>query len=131
MHVVTGIGERFAIFTFQVVVVIVAFASCFYYGWLLTVVLSVCMVPLIISIIINTKVRNVYVYQSKVIGSVWLGKHFRIFWCFVLQMQSKLGAKELASYGRAGVVAEEVFSGIRTVVAFGGENLEVSRYVLQ
>jgi len=33
-----------------------------------------------------------------------------------------------ASYGRAGAVAEEVVSSIRTVIAFGGELLEINRY---
>jgi len=32
------------------------------------------------------------------------------------------------SYGQAGAVAEEVISSMRTVAAFGGEPMEVSRY---
>ena len=34
-----------------------------------------------------------------------------------------------AAYASAGSVAEQVISGIRTVVAFGGENREIQRYV--
>lgn len=32
------------------------------------------------------------------------------------------------AYGRAGAIAEEVFSAVRTVIAFGGQNKEVERY---
>lgn len=34
----------------------------------------------------------------------------------------------MKSYGLAGSVAEEVFNGIRTVVAFNGQEMEVKRY---
>nr|XP_060638307.1 ATP-dependent translocase ABCB1 [Anolis sagrei ordinatus] len=36
--------------------------------------------------------------------------------------------KELAAYAKAGSVAEEVLSGIRTVMAFGGQKKEIDRY---
>ena len=36
--------------------------------------------------------------------------------------QTALTEKEMAAYGRAGGIAEEVLSSIRTVVAFGGAN---------
>jgi hypothetical protein len=38
-----------------------------------------------------------------------------------------LTAQELESYGDAGAVVEEVLTSVRTVVAFGGEEKEVSR----
>ena len=37
--------------------------------------------------------------------------------------------KELAAYAKAGAVAEEVFSAIRTVAAFGGQEKEAERLV--
>lgn len=37
--------------------------------------------------------------------------------------------KELTAYAKAGAVAEEVISSIRTVVAFGGEEIESKRFV--
>lgn len=46
-------------------------------------------------------------------------------------MQSSLSLKELKAYGSAGVVAEEVLGSIRTVVAFGGEDVERERFVAQ
>ncbi|XP_063789645.1 bile salt export pump-like [Pseudophryne corroboree] len=41
---------------------------------------------------------------------------------------AKLTGKELLAYAKAGAVADEVLSGIRTVAAFGGELKEVDRY---
>ena len=37
--------------------------------------------------------------------------------------------KELAAYAKAGAVAEEVISAIRTVTAFGGQEKEANRLV--
>ena len=37
--------------------------------------------------------------------------------------------EELDAYAKAGGIAEEVLSSIRTVVAFGGEHVESDRYV--
>lgn len=44
-------------------------------------------------------------------------------------MQSATSAKETNAYAKAGAIAEEVLSSIRTVVSFGGEQKEVARYV--
>ncbi|KAG8559742.1 hypothetical protein GDO81_017435 [Engystomops pustulosus] len=41
---------------------------------------------------------------------------------------AKLTGRELLAYAKAGAVADEVLSGIRTVAAFGGELKEVERY---
>lgn len=43
-------------------------------------------------------------------------------------MQSNLSTEVMDEYARAGSIAEEVLSGIRTVVAFGGEPKEVERW---
>lgn len=39
--------------------------------------------------------------------------------------------KELNSYSHAGSAAEEVLSAIRTVIAFGGEDKEIQRFVMR
>ncbi|XP_054725068.1 ATP-dependent translocase ABCB1-like [Uloborus diversus] len=44
------------------------------------------------------------------------------------KVQANVSREELAAYGTAGAVAEEVISSIRTVVAFGGERKEIQRY---
>lgn len=41
---------------------------------------------------------------------------------------AKLTGSELKAYGKAGSVAEEVLSSIRTVAAFGAEEKEAERY---
>lgn len=43
---------------------------------------------------------------------------------------AKLTGWELQAYAKAGAVADEVLSSIRTVAAFGGEKKEVERLAL-
>lgn len=45
----------------------------------------------------------------------------------VFQFVAKLTGWELQAYAKAGAVADEVLSSIRTVAAFGGEKKEVER----
>ena len=45
----------------------------------------------------------------------------------VFQLGSMFTSKEMAAYAKAGAVAEEVLSSIRTVAAFGGEKKECAR----
>lgn len=46
------------------------------------------------------------------------------------QFVAKLTGWELQAYAKAGAVADEVLSSIRTVAAFGGEKKEVERLAL-
>ncbi|XP_042911163.2 ATP-dependent translocase ABCB1 [Parasteatoda tepidariorum] len=46
----------------------------------------------------------------------------------VAKIQSGASQEEMKAYGSAGAVAEEAFSSIRTVSAFGGEIKEIQRY---
>ncbi|XP_015512051.1 multidrug resistance protein homolog 49 isoform X1 [Neodiprion lecontei] len=93
-----GIGEKLGIFTYLMVSFISSIIISFIYGWKLTLVVLSC-APIIV-----------------------------IATAIVAKVQSSLTAQELAAYGQAGNVAEEVLGAIRTVVAFGGEKKEVSRY---
>ena len=47
---------------------------------------------------------------------------------FMSKCQSGFAEKEMAEYAKAGVIAEEVLAGIRTVMAFGGQGKELDRY---
>lgn len=47
----------------------------------------------------------------------------------LLQIVISLTSKELKAYSKAGAVAEEVLSSIRTVVAFGAQEKEIQRSV--
>ncbi|XP_006880348.1 PREDICTED: multidrug resistance protein 1-like [Elephantulus edwardii] len=44
------------------------------------------------------------------------------------RMVISLTSKELRAYSKAGAVAEEVLSSVRTVIAFGGQEKEIQRY---
>ena len=46
----------------------------------------------------------------------------------IAKSQTLLTEKEFSAYGRAGAIAEEALSSIRTVIAYGGQQKEVDRY---
>eukprot|EP00117_Sycon_ciliatum_P005125 scpid61972/ scgid9202/ Multidrug resistance protein 1A; ATP-binding cassette sub-family B member 1A; MDR1A; Multidrug resistance protein 3; P-glycoprotein 3 len=50
---------------------------------------------------------------------------------FVSKLVSSIGTQEQDAYAKAGAVAGEVLSSVRTVVAFGGENQEAERYEME
>lgn len=77
---------------------VIAVMASFLYGWQLTLVVLSCCPFIILSTALVAKV------------------------------QSSLTEKELSAYSGAGSVAEEVFSGIRTVFAFSGERKEIERF---
>ncbi|KAK2720057.1 hypothetical protein QYM36_004086, partial [Artemia franciscana] len=93
-----GIGEKIGMFLFSLVGFLAGLVNAFIYGWELTLVILAPMPVL-------------------VIGLGFLGK-----------VTSNLAEKESQAYSKAGGIAEEVISGIRTVVAFGGAEKEVERY---
>ncbi|XP_071641827.1 multidrug resistance protein homolog 49 isoform X1 [Temnothorax longispinosus] len=93
-----GMGEKLSVITYLMTSFFASVIISFVYGWKLTLVMLSC-APIII-----------------------------IATAFVAKVQSSLSAKELAAYGQAGSVAEEVLAAIRTVVAFNGEQKEVERY---
>lgn len=47
---------------------------------------------------------------------------------FNSQIASRLSKKEAVASGKAGSIAEEVISSVRTVYAFNGQNKELERY---
>lgn len=46
-----------------------------------------------------------------------------------MQVLTSFTAKEQSAYAKAGAVAEEVLSAIRTVFAFSGQNKEIKRCI--
>lgn len=93
-----GIAEKVPIFIYLVMSFVTSVIISFVYGWELTLVLLSC-TPVVIA---TTAV--------------------------VAKVQSSLTSQELKAYSIAGVIAEEVLAAIRTVVAFGGEKIEIARY---
>uniref|UniRef100_A0A1A9X3Q1 ABC-type xenobiotic transporter n=1 Tax=Glossina brevipalpis TaxID=37001 RepID=A0A1A9X3Q1_9MUSC len=93
-----GIGEKIGIFTYLIMTFVLGIAVSFFYGWKLTLVMLLCCPFIVLST------------------------------ALVAKIQSSLTVKELKAYANAGAVAEEVFSSLRTVLAFGGEKKEVERF---
>lgn len=93
-----GIAEKLSIFFYLVMSFVISVIFSFFYGWKLTLVILICAPFIILST------------------------------AFTAKMQSSFTEKELKAYSRAGTVAEEVLSNIRTVVSFGGEDKELERY---
>lgn len=93
-----GISEKVAHFLNLIIGFVITVCISLAYGWKLTLAVSV-YIPIVI-------VMNHY---------------FGIY-------QSRLTTREQESYATAGNLAEEVLSSIRTVIAFGGEKAECSKF---
>nr|QFU47755.1 P-glycoprotein [Palaemon carinicauda] len=93
-----GIGEKIGMFTFFMGTFLISLVNAFVHGWLLTLIII-----------------SVFPVLGLSTG-------------IIAKAQSKLSSLEMKEYARAGSIAEEVLSAIRTVVAFGGEHKEVERF---
>lgn len=93
-----GLGEKVGIFIMFQVAFISSIIVAFVKGWLLALV---CLVSLPVTLLS--------------VGIVGI-------------LTSKLSKKEAEAYAIAGGIAEEAFAAIRTVVAFGGQLMEMTRY---
>lgn len=93
----TGIGDKIGSLIQAVSMLLGGFVIGFIYSWKLTLVI-IAMTPLIGIAAFGT---------GKVVGIIT--------------------SQEQTSYAKAGAIAEEVLSSIRTVVAFGGEEKEIQR----
>ncbi|XP_046851815.1 ATP-dependent translocase ABCB1-like [Xenia sp. Carnegie-2017] len=96
--IVDGMGEKFARFIQCLTTFIGAYIIGFIYGWQLTLVL-LSMLPLM-------------AFGGGIMGLLSAG----------------FTAQEVNAYAKAGSIAEEVLSSMRTVAAFGGEEKETKRY---
>ncbi|KAF4531677.1 hypothetical protein B566_EDAN011836 [Ephemera danica] len=93
-----GLGEKVAMFIHFIVAFLACITLAFVKGWELALI---CLVSLPVTLI-----------------SVGI----------VARVTSSLSRKELDAYAKAGSIAEEVLGSIRTVVAFGGQDKEATRY---
>ncbi|XP_044148690.1 ATP-binding cassette sub-family B member 5-like isoform X1 [Bufo gargarizans] len=80
---------------------------------------ATCLAGLVIGLAKGWKLALVYMSTSPLMS---------ISSAFCSKMMVSLTSKELSAYAKAGAVAEEVLSSIRTVVAFGGQEKELKRY---
>ncbi|KAJ1101124.1 hypothetical protein NDU88_006196 [Pleurodeles waltl] len=93
-----GLGDKVSMFAQNLSTFVGSMVVGFVYGWKLTLV-TLSLCPLLAA--------SAAVW-SKLLGS--------------------LAAKEMAAYGKAGAVAEEILSAIRTVVAYNGQHKAVAKY---
>ncbi|KAJ1814830.1 hypothetical protein LPJ56_004740, partial [Coemansia sp. RSA 2599] len=93
-----GLGEKFGFVFMNIVAFVVAFIIAFVKGWKLTFI-CLCVIPFIIA------------------AGGYLGKTISKLITFA---QDKTAA--------SGAIADEVLSGIRTVMAFNGQQREIARY---
>ena len=93
-----GIGEKFGMIVRFFATFIASFVVAFWYNWKLAAILSG-VIPVIAAL------------------GIIFGKVITSF-----------SNSEMKSYGKAGSLAEEVLSLIRTVVAFGGQDKEIKQY---
>ncbi|CAL1272518.1 unnamed protein product [Larinioides sclopetarius] len=93
-----GIGEKVGICISFLSSTVLCIAVGLYYGWKLGLVILSVTPVLTIAMAVMSKV------------------------------QASVSREEMQAYGKAGAVAEEVLSSIRTVFAFGGERKEIQRY---
>ena len=92
-----GIGEKVGMALFFLSTFLSSMITAFVFGWELTLVI-LAVIPFMI-----------------IAGGV------------MAKALSNHSAKEMEAYGKAGAIAEEVFSAIRTVNAFGGQHKEIER----
>ncbi|KAK3887408.1 hypothetical protein Pcinc_008524 [Petrolisthes cinctipes] len=93
-----GIGEKVGMFAFFMTIFVASIINAFIHGWELTLII---------------------LSAFPVLG---------ITTGVIAKIQSNLSSLELKEYARAGSIAEEVLSSVRTVLSFGGEQKEVERY---
>ena len=69
-------------------------------------------------------------WEVKVFGKLALWEVERSTNTLLFQLAAAFTKKELDAYAKAGAIAEEVISSIRTVAAFDGQEKEIKRLVL-
>ncbi|XP_078355076.1 ATP-dependent translocase ABCB1-like, partial [Oculina patagonica] len=93
-----GIGHKIGMFLQAITTVLVGIVMGFVYGWKLTLVM-ISVSPLMV-----------------IAGGL------------IAKIMTSMTTRGLDAYAKAGSIAEEVLSSIKTVAAFGGEKKEIARY---
>ena len=140
-----GLGDKLASFLRYSAQFFGGYIVGFIYGWELTLVITAASPLIMISGAIMSQVSVVSCnyhnshngYNKRILSqrpskqsSITQLKSYLDISIVSIQLGVALTQKELNAYAKAGSIAEEVLSSIRTVVAFGGEQKECSRYVL-
>jgi ATP-binding cassette subfamily B (MDR/TAP) protein 1 len=111
-----GIGEKAATFIFFLSTFVSGIITALVLGWKLALICMVSFpvslgVTMIVSWVSNTFHPTLIYYDR-----------------YYFQLSTKFSRQEMEAYGAAGSIAEEVLSSVRTVVAFNGQEKEITRY---
>jgi ATP-binding cassette subfamily B (MDR/TAP) protein 1 len=114
-----GIGEKVATFIFFESIFVSGIITALVLGWKLALICIVSLpvsfgVTMIVSWVSNT-------FHPTLIYALYYDRYY-------FQLSTKFSKQEMEAYGAAGSIAEEVLSSIRTVVAFDGQEKEITRY---
>jgi ATP-binding cassette subfamily B (MDR/TAP) protein 1 len=113
-----GIGEKVATFIFLGSTFVSGIITALVLGWKLALINIVSVpvtfgVTMIVSWVSNTFHPTLIYYDR--------------YYSYI-QWSTKFSRQEMEAYGAAGSIAEEVLSSVRTVVAFDGQEKEITRY---
>ena len=111
-----GIGEKVGMLIRFIVTGLGSFIIPYIQNWRISLVL--------------TAIVPVMAIMGGVMGKVKGSIHYLVLLVNFPQIMAAASKGEMDTYGKAGAIAEEVLSSIRTVVAFGGQKKELENYSL-
>lgn len=121
-----AIADQVSIFIERISTFIFGFMVGFIGGWKLTLVV-VAVSPLIgmgAGLMAMVRRQDFFMFRTTLLYMTLVFVNYY----FSAQAVARLTGRELKAYAKAGAVADEVLSSIRTVAAFGGEEKEAERY---
>ena len=128
-----AIADQVSIFIERISTFVFGFMVGFIGGWKLTLVV-VAVSPLIgiaagLMATVRGRVSNEILWFIAALcdNTKFYDRNLHLITLLLLKAVARLTGRELKAYAKAGAVADEVLSSIRTVAAFGGENKEAER----
>jgi ATP-binding cassette subfamily B (MDR/TAP) protein 1 len=114
-----GIGEKVATFIYFESIFVSGIITALVLGWKLALIC-------IVSLPVSFSVTMIVSWVSNTFHPVLV--YYEYYDCYSFQLSTKFSRQEMEAYGAAGSIAEEVLSSIRTLVAFDGQEKEITRY---
>lgn len=124
-----GIGDKVGMLIQAFTTFVASFIIGFIKGWKLTLVILAVSPALAISAALFSKVSTPSPSVIWIMETQESYHHQQSGMALSIQVLASFTTKEQSAYARAGAVAEEVLSAIRTVFAFSGQEKEIQRSV--
>ena len=127
-----GIGEKIGMFIYFMTIFAASIVNAFVHGWELALVIMATMPVLVIAVSICARAtaafteKEMNIYGKVIIIGTIIVSIIKAFIVVILAIIIDFFIILNVSI-KAGAIAEEVLSAIRTVVAFGGETREIER----